>query len=392
MKNVITLLASGFLGGVMAFFLFKTQTPTIDTTNLPEVHVQNVSSTSAAYPFDFVEASEKATLSVVHIQAAESESLARERIKEQNSRNPFYNSPLRDFFNDDNMPFGFPFGNQIYPKKGSGSGVIISEDGYILTNNHVVGFADDIVVTLNDDRRLKGKVIGTDPGSDLAVVKVEATDLPVLEYADSDQAKVGEWVLAVGNPFDYLTSTVTAGIISAKGRDIDIIRDKNSIEEFIQTDAAINPGNSGGALVNAEGKLLGINTAIASKTGYYNGYSFAIPINLAQKIADDIIKYGSFQRANLGVYINDVDEDYAKMLNLKDREGVVVTELVEGGAAQYAGILPNDVITKVNGDVVKNSEALANLVRRSRVGDRLDVTVLRDGREKRIPIILKKRL
>lgn len=392
MKNVIAILTSGFLGGALAFFLFKTQLPTPSQATSDDLARLASTTTTLNYPFDFVEASEIATRAVVHIQAAESESLARQRLKENNKNNPFFNSPFRDLFGDDDLFFRFPYGDQFYPKKGSGSGVIISEDGYILTNNHVVGFADDIVVTLNDDRSFKGKVIGTDPGSDLAVVKVEAMNLPTLKIADSDEAKVGEWVLAVGNPFDYLTSTVTAGIISAKGRDIDIIRDKNSVEEFIQTDAAINPGNSGGALVNAKGELLGINTAIASRTGYYNGYSFAIPINMANKIADDIIKYGSFQRANLGVYINDIDDEYKKMLNLDSYDGVVVTELVEGGAAQYAGILPNDVITHVNDNEVKNAEALANVVRRSRVGDRLDVNIIRDGREKRIPIVLKKRL
>ena len=313
-------------------------------------------------------------------------------MEEQNRNNPFYNSPFRDFFGDNDMFFSFPFGGQMYPKKGSGSGVIISQDGYVLTNNHVVGFADDIVVTLSDERQLKGKVIGTDPGSDLAVVKIEATDLPTLEYADSDEARVGEWVLAVGNPFDYLTSTVTAGIISAKNRDIDVIRDQNSVEEFIQTDAAINPGNSGGALVNAKGELLGINTAIATKTGYYNGYSFAIPINLASKIADNIIKYGSFERGNLGVYINDIDDEFKNTLNLRIDEGVVITELVDGGAAQYAGVLPNDVVTHVNDEKVKDSQQLANLVRQSKAGDTLTLTIIRDGREKRIPVRLKKRL
>lgn len=391
MKNVLYLSISGLIGGVMAFFLFQTQLPEV-VPQTSTSSAQQVRSSFNAYPFDFVTASEKATRAVVHIQAAESESLARQRLKEEGQQNPFHNSPFRDFFDDNDMFFRFPFGGQMYPKKGSGSGVIISQDGYIITNNHVVGFADDIMVTLSDERQLKGKVIGTDPGSDLAVVKIEATNLPVLEYADSDDAKVGEWVLAVGNPFDYLTSTVTAGIISAKNRDIDVIKDQNSIEEFIQTDAAINPGNSGGALVNAKGELLGINTAIATKTGYYNGYSFAIPINLAKKIADNIIKYGTFERGNLGVYINDIDDDYMSSLDLKFDEGVVVTELVDGGAAQYAGVIPLDVITEVNGQKVKDSEQLANLVRQSKVGDTLNLTIIRDGREKRIPVRLKKRL
>lgn len=392
MKNVLSLSIAGVVGGIVAFFLLQSQLPDVNVASSTQPSAQHVSSNFTNYPFDFVSASDKATKSVVHIQAAESESLARQRLKDGQKDNPFYNSPFRDFFKEDDMFFGFPFGGQFYPKKGSGSGVIISEDGYILTNNHVVGFADDIVVTLNDERKMKGKVIGTDPGSDLAVVKIEATDLPTLKYADSDDAKVGEWVLAVGNPFDYLTSTVTAGIISAKNRDIDVIRDQNSIEEFIQTDAAINPGNSGGALVNADGELLGINTAIATKTGYYNGYSFAIPINLASKIADNIIKYGSFERGNLGVYINDIDDDYMSLLNLRSEDGVVVTELVDGGAAQYAGVLPNDVIIAVNGEKVKGTDELANRVRESKVGETLNLKIIRDGREKMIPVRLKKRL
>ena len=393
MKNIIALTMSGLLGGVIAFFLLQSQIQEISLPHMSEAQPQMTSRTSETnYPFDFVSAAEAATKAVVHIQAAESESLARQRMEEENKKNPFYNSPFRDFFGDNDLFFGMPFGNRPFIKRGSGSGVIFNEDGYIVTNNHVVGFADDIVVTLYDDRKLKGKVIGTDPSSDLAVVKIEATDLPTLEFANSDEARVGEWVLAVGNPFDYLTSTVTAGIISASGRDLDIIREEKSIEEFIQTDAAINPGNSGGALVNTRGQLLGINTAIATRTGYYNGYSFAIPINLVTKIVNDIIEYGSFQRANLGVYINDVDEEYMNMLNLPTDEGVVVTELVQGGAAQYAGVIPNDVITGVNGTRVKNAEELANVVMKSRAGDKLDLDIIRDGRNKKIPVVLKKGL
>jgi Do/DeqQ family serine protease len=392
MKNIVALTFSGLLGGVIAFFLLQSQIQEINFLNGTAAQPQLTTSTSVGYPFDFVSAAEVATKAVVHIQAAESESLARQRMKEESKSNPFYNSPFKDLFGDEDLIFGFPFGNRPYARQGSGSGVIFSEDGYIVTNNHVVGFADDIIVTLHDERKLKGKVIGTDPSSDLAVVKIEASDLPTLEFANSDEAKVGEWVLAVGNPFDYLTSTVTAGIISASGRDLDIIREEKSIEEFIQTDAAINPGNSGGALVNTNGQLLGINTAIATKTGYFNGYSFAIPINLVTKIVNDIIKYGSFQRANLGVYINDIDEEYSDMLNLESNEGVVVTELVQGGAAQYAGIIPNDVITMVNGKAVKNAEELANVVMKSRAGDKLDLEVIRDGRKKKIPVILKKGL
>lgn len=376
----------------MTFFLIQQFSETDNVSVNASPRVQQVAYGNSALPFDFVHAAERATPAVVHIRAAESELLARQRQEKEKQQSPF--GRFEDLFDmgPNDLFFGFPFQERFYQKKGSGSGVIISEDGYIVTNNHVVGFADDIIVTLHDGRQMDGEVIGTDPHSDLAVVKVEARDLPVLEYANSDEARVGEWVLAIGNPFDYLTSTATAGIISAKGRDIDVIKEEKAVEEFIQTDAVINPGNSGGALVDAQGRLLGINTAIATRTGYYNGYSFAIPVNLMTQIVDDIIKYGNFQRAQLGVQVVNIDDEYQKMLELNHKKGVVVTDVIDGGSAQFAGIIPNDVIVAVNGEDVDDYDDLARMVNKSRVGETLTAKIIRDGQKKTIPIRLRKGL
>ncbi|HMR43658.1 MAG TPA: trypsin-like peptidase domain-containing protein, partial [Saprospiraceae bacterium] len=259
---------------------------------------------------------------------------------------------------------------------------------YIITNNHVVDFADEVEVNLNDNRKFKAKVIGTYPKADLAVIKIDAKNLPTIPMADSDRAKVGQWVLAVGNPFE-LTSTVTAGIISATGRDINIIQGRDAIEAFIQTDAAVNPGNSGGALVDAQGHLLGINTAISTRTGVFEGYSFAIPINIVTRIADDIIKTGSYERPYLGVNISELDNDYADELGIKETQGVVIEELVDGGSAQFAGILPKDVVVAVNGKSIKNVPELQEVIGRSSVGDTLNLTVIRKGKRQEIPVKLK---
>ena len=287
--------------------------------------------------------------------------------------------------------FGFGFGPRI--RKGAGSGVIISKDGYILTNNHVVDFADELKVKTSEGKEYKATIVGRDPSTDLAVVKISASNLPVLEYADSDKARVGEWVLAVGNPFEYLTSTVTAGIISAKGRDLDIIQGNKTIEQFIQTDAAINPGNSGGALVDAYGKFLGINTAIASQTGSYAGYSFAIPVNLAMSIAGDIIKNGGdIERTSLGVEVFVLDEELAKELKLDISEGLLVDAVLESSAAQYAGIRPNDVLVEIDGKKLKTFDDLKNKIDIAKVGDSLQLKIYRDGKYLDIPVRLKKGL
>lgn len=332
---------------------------------------------------DFATAAELAQKVVVLIEASESEATAQSRRRQD---------PLQEMFerfgiNSD----GFGYGPRI--RKGAGSGVIISNDGYILTNNHVVDFADVVNVLTTDNKKYKAVIVGRDPSTDLAVIKIDAKNLPTLEYADSDKARVGEWVLAVGNPFEYLTSTVTAGIISAKGRDLDIIPGTKTIEQFIQTDAAINPGNSGGALVDANGKLLGINTAIASETGSYSGYSFAIPVNLAVSIANDIIKNGKdIERTSLGVTVFVLDEGLAKEQGLTLSEGLLVDEVGESSAAQYAGILPKDVLVEIDGKKLKTFNDLKEKIDLAKVGDSVNIKVFRNGKYLDIPVRLKKGL
>jgi Do/DeqQ family serine protease len=263
----------------------------------------------------------------------------------------------------------------------TGSGVIISDDGYIVTNNHVVEGADNISVTLNDKRTYEAKIVGTDPSTDLALIKVEANDLPYLVYGDSDKVKVGEWVLAVGNPFN-LTSTVTAGIVSAKARNINILgpaAGSSAIESFIQTDAAVNKGNSGGALVNTNGELIGINAAIASGTGYYAGYSFAIPVNIVRKVVDDLLQYGRVQRAYIGVRITEVNSQLAEEQGLDKIEGVYIADVTQNGSAEAAGIEAGDIILSVEGQDVNTVSELLGKVGQYRPGDVVDVTVKRDG-------------
>lgn len=382
MKNFASLIIAAIIGGLIVLsgnFLLSPNTLNTSTKNVvPATTVSNINLQKGTVnvPFDFTDAAEKVTPAVVHIAAAESSDLSQRR-KQQNRSND---------------PFGGFFGPENYnqPKMGMGSGVIVSEDGYIVTNNHVVEFADEIEVTLSDNRQYRASIVGTDTRTDLAVLKIEAQNLPTLKYADSDKAKIGQWVLAVGNPLE-LTSTVTAGIISAKGRDIDIIPGREAIESFIQTDAAVNPGNSGGALVDVSGKLLGINTAIATRTGFYSGYSFAIPVNIMNKIVNDIIEYGSYQRGYLGIGIQDLDNQLAQELGLDITQGVVVANVEDGSAAQYAGLLPNDVIVKVDGKKVKSSPDLQELVGRTKVGERVDLEVNRKGRTKDFSVRLKPR-
>lgn len=266
---------------------------------------------------------------------------------------------------------------------GSGSGVILNADGYIVTNHHVIAGADAIEIGLNDNRTLQAELVGSDPTTDIAVLKVEASGLRNLEWGNSDEVQVGDWVLAVGNPFD-LTSTVTAGIVSAKARDIQLLRpdfDRSlfPVESFIQTDAAVNPGNSGGALVDAEGRLIGINTAIASKTGSYTGYAFAVPANLARKVADDLIQYGVVQRAFLGVNIAPVDEPIAQRLGLPSVEGVVVTRITSGSGADQAGMQEGDVILSVDGTPASTVPQLLERVNQYRPGEEATLSVWRSG-------------
>ncbi len=278
-------------------------------------------------------------------------------------------------------------------QRGSGSGVIISDDGYIVTNNHVVENADVIRVILNDNREYKATVIGKDPATDMAVIKIEENNLPPIQIGNSDEIQVGEWVLAVGNPFN-LTSTVTAGIVSAKGRSINIMQ-RNSgknifpIESFIQTDAAVNPGNSGGALVNSKGELVGINTAIASKTGSYSGYSFAVPVNIMKKVTTDMIQYGVVQRAFIGVGIQEMNQDIANELGISNTEGVYVNGVTSNGAAEEAGIEKADVIVKVNGEKIKSVPTLQETIGKYTPGDKVSITLIREGKEKLVVLTLR---
>ena len=383
MKNIPSLIFAGIIGGMITlsgnyFFQSNQQVTTPSTpTYAQTISNVNVPAGNSSAPFDFTDAANIATPAVVHISAAESNAAAQRR-QQQQPRDPF-----RGFFD---LPFDSP--NQI--RQGMGSGVILSEDGYIVTNNHVVEFADIVEVTLFDNRQFQAQVVGTDTKTDLAVLKIEASGLPTLRRADSDEAQIGQWVLAVGNPLD-LTSTVTAGIISAKGRDINIISGNDAIEAFIQTDAAVNPGNSGGALVDAQGRLLGINTAIATRTGYFSGYSFAIPVNMMTKIVDDIIEFGSYQRGYLGIGISDLDNEYADELGLNITQGVLVEYVEDGSAAQYAGLLPNDVIVAIDGKMVKSSPGLQEIVGRAKVGDRLNLTINRNGKTDDLSVRLKAR-
>jgi len=317
---------------------------------------------------NFVEAANSSIHAVVHIKTKVVQSGVR-------SSHPFY-----QFFNNQGM--------QPQTQQGSGSGVIISGDGYILTNNHVVKNADEVEVVLDDQRSYMAEVLGTDPNTDLALLKINEEGLAYIPYGNSENVQVGEWVLAVGNPFN-LASTVTAGIVSAKGRNIDILREEYAIESFIQTDAAVNPGNSGGALVNTRGELIGINTAIASNTGSYAGYSFAVPVNIARKVVDDILEFGTVQRAFIGVSIRDLNGKMASEKGLKISEGAYVQGLSKGGAAYDAGIREGDIIVAVDAVKVKNVTELQEKIGSYRPGDMAQVTVLRDEKLRKFDVELR---
>lgn len=291
--------------------------------------------------------------------------------------------------------YQFLYGRRQQPQlaHSSGSGVIISEDGYIVTNNHVIDNAEKISVTLNNNKTYKAAVIGTDPNTDLALLKIDKENLPYINYGNSNTVKIGEWVLAVGNPFN-LTSTVTAGIISAKGRDINILRNDpysgmSAIESFIQTDAAVNPGNSGGALVSSTGELIGINSAIKSNTGSYTGYSFAIPVNIVKKVVRDLKEFGTVQRAFIGVSIRNLDETLAEEIGTDDLNGVYINGTTENGSAAKAGIKPGDIIKKIGNKSVKNVAELQEQISQFRPGDKITIAVSRDNKEIKLPIVLK---
>jgi Do/DeqQ family serine protease len=272
--------------------------------------------------------------------------------------------------------------------QGFGSGVIISNDGYIITNNHVIENTESVEVTLNDKRTFTAKVVGRDPSSDIALLKIKAENLPYIKYGDSEQLRLGEWVLAVGNPFN-LTSTVTAGIVSAKGRKLGLNEGNHSIESFIQTDAALNPGNSGGALVNTKGLLIGITSAIISPNGAYSGNSFAIPVTIVKKVVDDLKEFGQVQRALIGVNIDDIASEEAEKLKLNEVKGVLITRVLNDGSAKEAGLKENDVILKFDGINVNTVSELQEQVGKHRPGDKATVTYFRNGKETTVPIVLK---
>jgi serine protease Do len=358
-------------------------------------HVSGVPASTVGYslnengqpvPLDFTATAEKVTKAVVYIRSVSSDNgITRES-----------NDPLQQFF------FG-PQQQPQGPSQSSGSGVIINADGYIATNNHVVQGADMVEVTLSDNRVFKAEVIGADPDTDIALVKINQKDLPYLSFVNSDESKVGEWVLAVGNPFN-LNSTVTAGIISAKGRNINLINSNNrgpekqggntAIESFIQTDAAINPGNSGGALVNLTGGLLGINTAIASPTGSYSGYGFAVPSNIVSKVVEDLLAFGTVQRGWLGIEVHSINQEFARQEDLSVSEGAYVNGFggfEEKSAAKSAGIQKGDVIVKLDEVRINSSTALIEYIGRKRPGDKVIVSLNRKGKDLVIPVTLKNR-
>jgi Do/DeqQ family serine protease len=341
-------------------------------------------------PVDFTAASTSATPAVVHIKT-------RTKAKQVTNNLPKRKNPLSDFFGgDDSDPFSDFFGGpriQMQPEqRASGSGVLISNDGYIVTNNHVVEGADEINVTLATKKTYKGTVVGRDPNSDIAVIKIEGSKFPYLVYGNSDDTKLGQWVLAVGYPLN-LDVTVTAGIISAKARAIGINKGDAPVESFIQTDAAVNPGNSGGALINTNGELIGINSAIASPTGSYAGYSYAIPVNIVKKIVNDIVKYGAVQRGYIGIgYAPDnFSDEQRKEQGIKEGDGIYVTQVPNDGAAFTAGIKAGDFITKVDGNVVQSGAQLQEQVARHKPGDKVAVTYIRNGKETTANVTLKNR-
>ncbi len=347
-------------------------------------------------PLDFTEIAQKTTTAVVHITAKYGNQNATNNKRNNNNRQNNINDLFRDFFGDGGDPFG-----QMPRQRGeaTGSGVIITDDGYIVTNNHVVADASEIEVSLNDKRTYKAEVIGTSPATDLAVIKIKEKGLGSLSFGNSDILKVGEWVVAVGNPFN-LQSTVTAGIVSAKGRNLNLLKnDKNGrdngtklapVESFIQTDAVVNPGNSGGALVNTKGELIGINTAIASPTGSFAGYSFAVPSNLVKKIVKDLIEFGAVQRGYLGASIRDLDGKLAEEKGIKDlTQGAYIESVQDESAASEGGLKEGDIIIGVDGKKIKSSAELLEEIAKRRPNDKLSLSVKRGSSEKTINVYLK---
>lgn len=365
------------LGAVIALFAYTKIIDKPAETHLKDSSIVENSNAAALLTsfqmqtgqVDFTYAAEQTVHAVVHVHT-------------MSMRDAQPDNPVMEWF------YGDRYSNRPREENGYGSGVIISSDGYIITNNHVVDKAESVEVKLNDNRVFKAQVVGRDPSTDIALLKIKADNLTFIKYGDSDQLKLGEWVLAVGNPFN-LTSTVTAGIVSAKGRSLDILESDTRIESFIQTDAALNMGNSGGALVNTKGLLVGITSAILSPSGAYAGNSFAIPVNIVKKVVDDLKQYGEVQRAFIGVQIRDVTSEDADKLDLKEIKGALVTKVVENSSAEEAGLKENDVITSVNGAAVNTSSELLEKVGQLRPGDKASVKFLRNGVEKTVPVITR---
>jgi Do/DeqQ family serine protease len=373
MKKIIIVVLFSALGGALTLgayklFIEKPQV-VIERTVASDPVVLKTNYTSDINPSmentDFTIAAEKTLNSVVHVK---------------NTSYKTVRDPFTEFF------YGQGSGTKQYSQIGTGSGVIISSDGYIITNNHVIRNATDIEVTMNNKKTYKAKLIGTDSANDVALLKIGAEELPYITFGDSDSIKIGEWVLAVGNPYN-LTSTVTAGIISAKGRDLD---GNSSIDSFIQTDAAVNPGNSGGALVNIRGELVGINTAITSRTGSFIGYSFAVPSNIAKKVIEDIMEYGNVQKAILGVRGGELNNKIAESLHIDKTEGFYISEVTENSGAKSAGLKEKDIIVKLNDVKISTYADLKGYISSKRPNDIITVTYLRDGVEKTANVTLTK--
>ena len=389
MKKFGSLFMAAILGSVITMGTFKIfdnnegKTYQIEHVNNTPASNINYAGVAETAPIGFTTTAEKVMPAVVHIKSTVTSQMT--------SRRP------------QSSPFGYDFFERFFgpqtpqqrgpqAKVGTGSGVIIDGEGYIVTNNHVIENAEDIEVTLYDNRTYKATVIGTDPTTDLALIQIKADDMPAVAFTDSDDVKVGQWVLAVGNPFN-LTSTVTAGIVSAKGRDINILRQKSryAVESFIQTDAAINPGNSGGALVDLSGNLVGINTAIASPTGSYSGYGFAVPANIVSKVIEDLRNFGVVQRGILGITIRDLNSELAKEKDIELYEGVYVDSVADKSGAEEAGIKPGDVVVSIDENSIKNTAELMGIIARQRPGDEVNVVVNRDGKLKSFDVTLKNR-
>jgi len=393
---ILGLMLSATVGGGMAIGGYKLleednraqqiQTP---NNNVRYSSLMRDSDVKVPEGLNFVAAAQNVTPAVVHVMTEYGTKSASSSSRQKQMLDPF----LRDFFGDEFENYH----QQQGPQVGSGSGVIIASNGYIVTNNHVIDKADKIEVVLDDKRKLEATLIGTDPSTDIALLKVKADNLPAIKYGNSDKLKVGEWVLAIGNPFN-LNSTVTAGIISAKGRSVGIIQDADDkgfnrgIESFLQTDAVVNPGNSGGALVNLNGDLIGINTAIASRRGSFEGYSFAVPSSIVSKVVDDLLKFGEVQRALLGVQMREVDATLAAEKKIKNLAGIYINETTENSAAEAAGLKKGDVITHINEVPVNTSAQLQEQIARYRPGDKVKVTFIRGSDTETVTATLRNRM